>query len=329
MKVLVTGANGFLGALLTKRLLEEGHEVKALVRKSSDLSELAHVKPHYVYGDVTDPQSLTENFRDQEVIFHLAGYIAYKKSERPLLDKVNVEGTRNVVEACAALGTPQLLHMSSVASIGSSFTPQVLTEESPYTIQNLDLGYFETKKQAEEIVIAAAKQKRVHAVCVNPSTIYGFGDARKGSRSNQIKVARGQLGFYTSGGANVVAAEDVLDGILLALNKGKNAERYILSSENMTIKSLFEKIAKAAGVPAPHVKMPDWVIHSLGILGDAAASAGLKVGLGRERAYTATMFHWFDCQKAKNELGYKPRSADIAIENSVRWMQDNGYLNKT
>jgi dihydroflavonol-4-reductase len=326
MKVLVTGANGFLGALLTRRLLAEGHQVKALVRKSSDLSELENVKPQYVYGDVTNPQSLLENFRDQEVIFHLAGYIAYKKSERPLMDKVNVEGTRNVVEACVALKTPKLLHVSSVAAIGSSFTPQVLNEDSAFTIHDLNLGYFETKKQAEEIVVTAAKENRIHAVCVNPSTIYGFGDARKGSRSNQIKVAREKLGFYTSGGVNVVGADDVLDGILLALNKGKNSERYILSSENMTIKVLFEKIAKAAGVNPPHVKMPNWVVHGLGILGDTASSMGLKIGLGRERAHTATMFHWFDCQKAKKELGYNPRSADIAIENSVRWMRDNGYL---
>lgn len=328
MKVLVTGANGFLGALLTKRLLEEGHQVKALVRKSSDLSELESVKPEYVYGDVTDEKSLLESFRDQDVVFHLAGYIAYKKSERPLLDKVNVIGTRNVVETCAALQIPKLLHMSSVAAVGSSFTAQVLNESSSYDIHHLNLGYFETKKQAEDLVVAAAKKNHIHAVCVNPSTIYGFGDARKGSRSNQIKVARGELGFYTSGGVNVVAAEDVLDGTLQALEKGRNGERYILSSENMTIKVLFEKIAHSAGVRPPHVKMPNWFVHSLGILGDAASSLGVKVGLGRERAYTATMFHWFDCQKAKNELGYKPRPSDIAIENSVRWMRDHGYLAK-
>lgn len=327
MKVLVTGANGFLGALLTKRLLEEGHQVKALVRKSSDLSELAEVKPEYVHGDVTDRASLIENFRDQEIIFHLAGYIAYKKSERPLMDKVNVMGTQNVVEACAQVKTPQLLHLSSVVAIGSSFTQQVLNETSAYNIHHLNLGYFETKKQAEDIVITAAKQNRIHAICVNPSTIYGNGDAKKGSRKNQIKVARGELGFYTSGGVNVVAAEDVLDGILLAIRKGRNAERYILSSENMTIQTLFQKIAQAAGVAAPTVKMPDWVLHTLGILGDTATSFGIKAGISRENAYTATMFHWFDCQKARNELGYKPRSADIAIENSVRWMRDNGYLN--
>ncbi len=322
MKVLVTGANGFLGSLLTKRLLDEGHDVSALVRKNSDLSELEHAKPKFVYGDITDKNSLIESFRNQEVIFHLAGYIAYKKSERALLNKVNVEGTRNVVEVCEALKGPQLLHLSSVAAIGSSFEPVVLNEQSAYTIQNLNLGYFETKRQAEEIVRTAAQENRIQAVCVNPSTIYGAGDARKGSRKNQIKVARGKLGFYTSGGVNVVAAEDVLDGILLALKKGKNAERYILSSENMSIQSLFQKIAAAANVEAPQIRLPDWAVHSLGFIGDA-----FNLGISSENAYTATMFHWFDCQKAQQELGYRPRSADVAIQNSVRWMRDHNYLN--
>ncbi len=322
MKVLVTGANGFLGALLTKRLLEEGHSVTALVRKNSDLSELENVKPSYQFGDVTDANSLAESFKGNEVIFHLAGYIAYKKSERNLMDRVNVEGTRNVVEACEKLNIPKLLHLSSVVAIGSSFKPEVLNEDSAYTIQNLNLGYFETKRLAEEIVVKAAKANRIRAICVNPSTIYGTGDAKKGSRKNQVKVARGKLGFYTSGGVNVVAAEDVLDGILLAVEKGRNAERYILSSENMTIQTLFQKIALAAGVAPPKVRMPDTVLHALGLIGDT-----FNLGVSSENAYTATMFHWFDCQKAKTELGYNPQPADRAIENSVRWMREHNYLN--
>lgn len=326
MKVLVTGANGFLGAWLTKRLLDEGHQVKALIRKNSDLSELQNCKPEYVFGDVTDKTSLLENFRNQEVIFHLAGAIGYKKSLRPLMDKVNVQGTQNVIETCEAIKIPKLIHLSSVVAIGSSFKPEILNEDSEYKIHNLNLGYFETKKKAEDLVIQAAKQNRIQAVCVNPSTVYGFGDAKKGSRKNQVKVAREELGFYTSGGVNVVAVEDVIDGILLALQKGKNAERYILASENMTIKNLFESIAKAAAVKPPKFRIPNWVLHTMGMTSDILTELGIKANLSRENAYTATMFHWFDHSKAKNELGYNPRPAALAIENSVRWMHDHGYL---
>lgn len=328
MKVLVTGANGFLGSWVTKRLLEEGHQVKALVRKRSDLSELESCKPEYVYGDVTDKASLQHSFRDQEIIFHLAGVIAYKKADRTQMDKVNIGGTQNVVDVCAELEIPKLLHLSSVVAIGSSFKPEVQNEESPYTIARLNLGYFETKRKAEQIVLQAARENRIQAVCVNPSTIYGFGDAKKGSRKTQIKVARGKFKFYTSGGVNVVAAEDVVEGIMLALKKGRNAERYILSSENMTIQNLFERISKFAKVKPPNILMPNWALHSLGFMGDTASRLGFEMNLSQENAYTATLFHWFDCTKAQKELGFKPRAADSAIENSVRWMRDNGYLNE-
>lgn len=326
MKALVTGANGFLGAWLTKRLIREGYQVSALVRKSSDLSELEGANPRYVYGDVTDFESLKAAFHGQDIVFHLAGLIAYKKSDNEKLERINVGGTKNVVEACLATGAPQLLHVSSVVAIGASFTPQPLTEDFTYNVGHLGLGYFDTKKAAEDIVRSAAKTGKLKAVCVNPSTIYGSGDARKGSRKNQIKVAKGKLPFYTSGGVNVVAVEDVVEGILLAVKNGKSGERYILAGENMTIKALFEEIAEAAGVKAPRFKMPDWLLHTLGSIGDGLFSAGVDIGLSKVNAHTATMFHWFDSTKAQRELGFKPTPAKEAIKNSVTWMKDNGYL---
>lgn len=326
MKVLVTGANGFLGAWLTRRLLQEGYQVSALVRKNSDLSELAGVNPNYVYGDVTDKASLLSAFKNQDLIFHLAGVVAYKKSEQAKLESVNVGGTQNVVDVCAELQVPQLLHLSSVVAIGSSFTPTPLTEASPYNIAQLGLGYFDTKHKAEIIVQQAAQQNKIRAICVNPSTIYGFGDAKKGSRKNQLKVARGEMPFYTSGGVNVVAVEDVIEGILLALKNGKNGERYILANENITIKSLFEKIAQFANVKPPQIYMPNWALHTIGFIGDQLQPLGIDIGVSQVNAYTATMFHWFNCTKAQNELGFKPSSSDAAIEKSVKWMHDNGYL---
>ncbi|MGZ3725962.1 MAG: NAD-dependent epimerase/dehydratase family protein [Pseudobdellovibrio sp.] len=328
MKVLVTGANGFLGAWLTRRLLAEGHEVSALVRKNSDLSELAGVTPKYVYGDVTDKSSLLESFRGQEVIFHLAGVVAYKKSDIEKLERVNVGGTQNVVDVCAELQIRQLLHVSSVVAIGASFTPTPLTENFEYNIAHLHLGYFDTKRKAEQIVRQAVRENRIRAVCVNPSTIYGFGDAKKGSRKNQLKVARGKMPFYTSGGVNVVAVEDVIEGILLALAKGQNGERYILANENMTIKSLFQKISGFAGVPAPQLYLPNWALHTIGFIGDQLQPMGVDIGFSQVNAHTATLFHWFDSAKAQRELGFKPTSSDAAIEKSVKWMHDNGYLDE-
>lgn len=326
-RVLVTGANGFLGSWLTRRLLQEGHQTYALVRKSSDLSELDGVSCEYLYGDVTDPESLYQAFRNMDTIFHLAGLIAYKKADRDKMERVNVQGTKNVIEACVQNRVRRLVYLSSVVAIGAGFNPgQILNEESDFNIHHLNLGYFETKRKAEQLVKEACTAGRLDAVMLNPSTIYGAGDARKSSRKNQVKVARGELKFYTSGGVNVVAIEDVIDGILAGWQRGRNGERYILSSENLLIKDLFARIAQEAGQKPPFIAMPSFVLHLAGILGDLATSMGFRAPISRENAWTATLYHWFDSGKARRELGFRPRPAQAAIHNSVQWMKDNSYL---
>lgn len=329
MKVLVTGANGFLGSWLTRALARQGHEVYALVRAQSDLSELDGVDCNYVFGDVTDLESLYKSFSGIDTVFHLAGLIAYKKSDRNQMEKVNVFGTENVIEACLTKGVRKLVYVSSVVAVGAGFNQtQVLNEESPYNVSKLNLGYFETKHAAEKLVVDAFKNKGLDCVIVNPSTIYGEGDAKKGSRKTQLKVAQGKFKFYTSGGVSVVAVEDVVTAIISAWTAGRSGERYILSGDNITIKELFQYIAEEAGVPAPAKKIPRAVIFTLGRIGDLMESFGMKGSLSTENAWTATMFHWFDNSKAKKELGFNPRPAREAIRSSVKWMKENGLLSK-
>ncbi len=327
MKVLVTGANGFLGSWLTKALVQEGYHVDALVRPNSDLSELSGVHCKFVHGDVTDVHSLLEAFKGIDTVFHLAGVIAYKKSQRAAMERVNVLGTQNVVDVCREHKIRRLVYLSSVVAIGAGYSQdQVMNEDSPFNIHDLDLGYFETKHQAEEIVKAACQKSEINAVILNPTTIYGAGDAKKGSRKMQLKVAQGKLKFFTSGGVNVVAVEDVVQGILNAWEKGRSGERYILSGENLLIKDLFRIIAEEAGVKPPTHQLPDSVLHTVGALGDCMEKIGLKGPLSRENAWTATMYHWFDSTKARKELDFHPRSAREALHNSVQWMKENGLV---
>ncbi|MDG0814801.1 NAD-dependent epimerase/dehydratase family protein [Bdellovibrio svalbardensis] len=327
MKVLVTGANGFLGSWVTRALVDEGHEVFALVRPNADVSELHGVNCKFVHGDVTDILSLLEAFKGIDTVFHLAGVIAYKKSERAKMEKVNVHGTANVIEVCRECKVRRMVYLSSVVAIGSSRSDdQVLNEGSDFNVHDLDLGYFETKHKAEELVKKACDRGELDAVILNPSTVYGPGDAKKGSRKMQVKVAQGRFKFYTSGGVNVVAVEDVVQGILSAWKKGKKGERYILAGENIRIKDLFTMIANEAGVTPPPHHLPDQVIHVVGAVGDCLERIGMKGPLSRENAWTATMYHWFDSSKAQQELDFKPRPAREAIHNSVQWMKEHGLL---
>ncbi len=326
-KVLVTGANGFLGSWLTRALVEQGHDVSALVRAKSDLSELKNIKCRFVHGDVTDILSLLEASKGMDSVFHLAGVIAYKKSQRALMEKVNVQGTANVVQVCQENKIRRLVYLSSVTAIGAGFsTEEILNEDSPYNISALDLGYFETKRAAEKIVRSACDRHQIDAVILNPSTIYGEGDAKKGSRKMQVKVAQGNFKFFTSGGVNVVAVEDVVQGILSAWDKGKTGERYILSGENLLIKDLFRLIAEEAHVPAPNRQIPNWFLHLLGKSGDLMEAMGMRGSFSEENAWTSTLYHWFDNSKAQRELDFHPRPAKEALHNSVRWMRDHSLI---
>jgi dihydroflavonol-4-reductase len=327
MAVLVTGASGFVGSWLVRRLIEEGEEVHVLHRPTSSLSELESLRYFSKIGDVTDLASLTAACRDIDTVFHLAGVVGYSRAMRPLMEKVNVEGTRNVIEAIQKSGNrAQLVYMSSVVAIGASFKPEPLNENSPYTIGKLNLGYFETKRAAEQAVQAACRDQNLRAVILNPSTIYGAGDARKGSRKTQLKVARGEFPFYTSGGVSIVSVHDVVDAVLAARTRGRNGERYILSGENITIKDLFQRLAGFAGVKPPSIRLPSFIVHAIGKTGDLLETMGKKGPLNSENAWTALLFHWFDHDKAAAELGFRPRPADEALKESVDWMRQEGLL---
>ncbi len=327
MKVLVTGANGFLGHWLVKTLVDKDIDVDALVRPKSDIKELEGVKCRYVFGDVTDIESLKRNFTDVDTVFHLAGVIGYKPSDRPLMEKVNVEGTANVIEAVKAKKVKKLVHLSSVVAVGAGFTKdEILNEESSFNLGHLQMGYYDTKYRAEILVRESFKRGEIDTVILNPSTIYGAGDAKKGSRSSQVKVAQGRFNFYTSGGVNICAVEDAVNGIISGWQKGRSGERYILAGENITIKKLFELIAQSANVPAPEIAIPNWLMHSLGFIGDNLQKIGIESKFSSENAWSTTLFNWFDSRKAQAELDFNFQTAEAAISKSVQWMKEHGYL---
>jgi dihydroflavonol-4-reductase len=326
MKVLVTGATGFLGGWLVRRLAQDGLDVRIIKRPKTSLDELADLQKLEVFpGDVTDLESLQKATKDVDSVFHLAGLIAYTRAQRAAMENVNVQGTANVLQACAENSVRRLLHLSSVTAIGASFDGrQPLNENSPYNLEKLNLGYFETKRKAEELVRKATQAGRVDAVIINPSTIYGPGDAKKGSRSTQLKVARGKFPFYTSGGVNVVSIEDAVHCIVEGWRVGRTGERYIVAGQNLTIKELFEVIASEAGVQAPRYHLPTPAVHLLGKIGDLMEAIGKKGPISSENAWTSTLYHWFDSSKAQRELGLKPRPAREAIRASVAWIKANG-----
>eukprot|EP00455_Lapot_gusevi_P034226 TRINITY_DN3766_c0_g1_i5.p1 TRINITY_DN3766_c0_g1~~TRINITY_DN3766_c0_g1_i5.p1 ORF type:complete len:212 (-),score=41.89 TRINITY_DN3766_c0_g1_i5:12-647(-) len=181
-----------------------------------------------------------------------------------------------------------------------------------------NLGYFETKRKAEMLVLEYVRKGLVDAVILNPSNVYGAGDAAKTSRSTQIKVAAGRMPFYTGGGINIVRVQDVVAGFLLAWNRGRSGERYILGGDNISVKELLTLYAEAGKVRAPFLQLPTFLLLAAGSLGF----------LPYEKIRPAQMYLWYDCSKAKRELGFDPKPARVAVQESVEWMKTHGYLDK-
>ena len=326
MKVLITGGSGFVGGWLIRRLLGEDVQVHALRRKSSSAKvDDKHVTS--VWGDITDRASLVAATKGMDSVFHLAGHVGYSRAERELMEQINVQGTQNILDACRTNDVRRLVHMSSVVAVGASFDGKMpLNESSEFNLHALDLGYFETKWAAEQLVIKAARANHVDAVIVNPSTIYGAGDAAKGSRKVQLKVAQGKFKFFTGGGVSIVGVEEVAEATVAAWKKGASGERYILSGDNITIQKLFALIAEAADQPAPRFYLPNPLIKALGAMGDRLEKFGRKGPLNSETAWSSILYHWFDHGKATAALDFKPQSAEAAIQKSVGWMREKGLL---
>lgn len=310
---LVTGATGFVGSWLARRLVKEGHQVRVLCRNPKGLDQDLREQCDIAQGDITQPESVIRAAQKVNRVYHLAGLVAYTDDQRLAMEKVNIQGTKNVIDACLKNDVPELVYMSSVVAIGASFKPVVLDENSAYTISKLNLGYFETKREAEDVVMKAHQSGRIKAFFLNPSTIYGPGDFKKGSRKIQLKVALGKFPFYTSGGVSVVSIDDVIEGVVQVTARGRAGERYILSGDNLTIRDLFIKIAREMNVKAPWIHLPTPIVRMMGKFG----------GLSRESSYTSTMYHWFDNSKATRDLGLNFKSSDVAIKESVDWLKSH------
>eukprot|EP00475_Leptophrys_vorax_P039711 TRINITY_DN7215_c0_g1_i1.p1 TRINITY_DN7215_c0_g1~~TRINITY_DN7215_c0_g1_i1.p1 ORF type:complete len:364 (+),score=94.60 TRINITY_DN7215_c0_g1_i1:27-1118(+) len=315
MLVLVTGASGFVGEHLCRALHEQNHSIRVLCRKSSDLTFLKGIDVEVFHGDVTDPQSVEIAAKGAQVVFHLASYIGYHKREKAIMEKVNVLGT-GVVARAALNNNSRLIHVSSMAAVGANHfendTP--LNENANFDFfLKLGLGYHTSKWRSEQVVIKMFQEEGLDVVIVNPTNIYGPGDARKSSRSTQVKVALGRFPFYTNGGLNVIHVKSVVDGILLAVEKGRKGERYILGGENLTLRQVFETIAREGGNKTPWICLPHVLNLFLGIIGVVPY----------EKICVAHMFFWYTCEKAKRELGFVPMSGRQALIDSVRWMKDD------
>lgn len=317
MKALVTGASGFTGSHLVSALLERGDRVVALVRKTSDLSRLDVDRVELVYGDVTDRDALAKAMIDVDAVFHLAAYVELGIVDEAKMDRVNVEGTRAVLETAKAAGVEKLLYCSTIGVFGDT-QGTVIDETFVRTQTEFSSGYDRTKFQAQELVNQYAAEGRF-AVSVMPSGIFGSDDPHFGP---VIKTfCKGRLKVWAGGDrvTGIVHVDDLVSGMLLAVEKGTSGAYYILSAGELTTRDMFAFLSQQTGVPAPS-EVPEPIVRILGnILDPIGRLLQWQPPISRERVhYIYDRCVRVDGGKAMRELNWDPRSVETTLKECIR-----------
>ena len=327
MIALVTGGTGFLGAHIVRALLSSDHHVRCLVRPSSRLDNLKDLHVELTEGDLRDLDSLRKAIKDCEVVYHCAAdYRLWCKKPAEMYAS-NVGGTNNVMQAAFEEGVPRAVYTSTVGCLGMNENGTPANESTPVSIDDMIGDYKRSKFQAEEKVREWAA-RGLPVVIVNPSTPVGELDI-KPTPTGKIIVdfLRGKMFGYVDTGMNLIDVRDCAEGHILAAEKGRVGERYILGGPNLTLKEMFDMLGLATGIASPKMKVPHWVAEtysrlenfwSLGIVRREPEVPLESVKLARHKM-------WFDPSKAVRELGLKQSAIEEALVRAVNWFREHGY----
>jgi dihydroflavonol-4-reductase len=319
---LVTGASGFLGWHVARLLVERGHKVRALVRASSRLREL-EAEP--VTGDLRDPGSVARAAAGCGLVFHVAADYRLWAADTSELYRSNVDGTRNVLDAARKAGAGGVVYTSTVGCIG---VPRegVGDENQPVSLDDMKGAYKRSKFLAERTALEFAAAG-FPVMIVNPTAPVGDHDIKPTPTGKIVlDFLKGDMPAFIDTGLNVVDARDVAAGHLLACERGRPGERYILGGENLTLEQIFSKLAAITSRPAPRVKLPYAMAYAAGVASTAWAGISGKpprAPLDAVRMARKKMF--VSHAKAVRELGFAPGPAEGALRRAVEWFQANGY----
>jgi dihydroflavonol-4-reductase len=320
--VLVTGATGFVGWHVAKKLVERGSEVRALSRSA----QITDLDVQTVRGDLRDAASLEAAVRGCDTVFHVAADYRLWSANPAEMYASNVDGTRNLIRAAVQAGVQRIVYCSTVGAIGMR-AHLIADEASPVSLADMKGHYKRSKFLAEQAALEAAHQG-APVVVVNPTTPLGDHDSKPTPTGKVIvDFLQGKIPAYIDTGLNYADVYDVAEGHLLAAERGRVGERYILGSENLTLIAMLERLAIPAGRPAPKIRLPYFVAYGAAFASTAWASLSKRhPGIPLDGVRYAHLKMWVHHAKAERELGYRPAPIDDALARAVRWFQDNNHV---
>ena len=329
MKTFITGATGFVGSAVLRRLLKEGHTVVALVRATSDKSNVVGLPVEVVIGDLTDPDSFAAALAGCDCVFHVAADYRLWVPKPPEMYESNVTGTRNLMLAALKAGVKRIVYTSSVATLGLNSDGMPADESTPVRFSDMIGHYKRSKFLAEVEVKRLVEEQNLPAVIVNPSTPVGPRDIRPTPSGRVIiDAASGRIPAYVDTGLNLINVDDVAVGHLLALDRGKVGRRYILGGQNMTLREFLTQVAIIANQSPPKVRLPQSLVLPIAYLAEGWARLTDRgeplITVDGVKLSKKKMF--FSSERAMHELGFRPGPVEEALRDAVTWFRENNYL---
>jgi dihydroflavonol-4-reductase len=332
LTAFVTGATGFLGSHVAQQLAGQGAELRLLVRPTSDLRNIAAFdKAERVTGDLREPASLKKAMAGCDVVFHVAAdYRLWTptKSDVEQMYRSNVEGTKAIIAAAQEAGVRRVVYTSSVATMGFRTDGTLADETAPVSLANMVSHYKKSKFMAEQVALEAGR-KGANVVVVNPTTPIGEQDIKPTPTGRIVlDFLKRKFPAYVETGLNLVDVHQCACGHLLAMEKARRGERYILGGENLTLKQILDKLSEITGLPSPKVKLPYAVAFAFGVFDTAFTGHLLKkeprasideVRMGRKIMFVSSA-------KAERELGWNIVPVEGALRRAVDWFQANSYV---
>lgn len=326
-KVFVTGATGFIGASLARALLEQGCEVKVLVRPGSDRRNLTGLDIEFHEGDLRDRNSLFNGLSGCDTLFHAAADYRLWTRDPESMYTVNVEGTRSILEAALMNDVSRVVYTSSVGTLGNPGNGTPGTEETPVSLSDM-VGHYKKSKFLAEREAESFISRGLPLVIVNPSTPVGRLDI-KPTPTGKIIVdfLNRRMPAYLDTGLNLIDVEDCAQGHILAARNGLVGEKYILGNENLTLRDIFKLLAEISGLPAPRVKLPYTPILFAAYVNEAISRVtGREPLIPLAGVQMAGKLMYFDSSKAKRVLGIPQHPVRKALEKAVDWFRTEGYV---
>ena len=330
MRVLVTGASGFVGGIVARALVQAGHEVRVMTRPTADRRLLADLPLEIVSGDVRDLDAVRRATAGCAQVYHVAAlYKLWVRHKKDMYES-NVTGTENVMQAAGENSVKKVVYTSSVATLGCAGDGSWGREDTPVSLSDMIGHYKRSKFFAEQVALRYASQG-LPVVIVNPSTPVGVGDL-KPTPTGQLIVdfLNGRMPGYIDTGLNLVDVEDVAQGHLLAAEKGRIGEKYILGNENLSLQQILELLSELTGRPAPTFKVP-YALALGAAYGDAILArlmSGREPSIPLVGVKLSKKKMFFDSTKAIQELGFRQTPVREALRKAVAWFRQAGYIQR-